>query len=282
MMEERKPVAEKKPVEAKAPVPEAVTKVRKRSPVAMYVAIAAIVVVIVVAAVWYFVLRQPSTSAAAPVAPTLVSPANGAADVSPSPNLMLTWKPSTGVKMYELQVSADPVFSSPVVRWRLTDTSYVVAGLANSTKYFWRISASNSSGTSEWSGTWSFSTLTGKELAVEKEEKGKGVEGGAEVSMTYYDEVDVPPKVVGGEKKVYDYIDYTNLKMEAGFLGTVSVKAYVNEKGGVDKTEIVRGIDARFDNASVNAVRQLRFVPAKRSGNAVKSKTTITIQFQGK
>lgn len=50
----------------------------------------------------------------------------------------------------------------------------------------------------------------------------------------------------------------------------------------MDKTEIVRGIDARFDNASVNAVRQLRFVPAKRSGNAVKSKTTITIQFQGK
>jgi TonB family protein len=103
-----------------------------------------------------------------------------------------------------------------------------------------------------------------------------------EVPATYFEQVDAEAEPVGGGDKVYSYIDYAGLKMESGFQGSVAVRAYVNEKGEVDKTEIVRGIDSRFDNASMNAVKRLQFIPGKLGGRAVKSKTSIRIQFQGK
>jgi|GEM_PF-3230849 len=95
-------------------------------------------------------------------------------------------------------------------------------------------------------------------------------------------EVDVPPSIIGGSNKVYDYIDMSSLHMGPTFRGTVEVRAYINENGGVDRTEVLRGIDPRFDGAAINAVHQLRFTPAELNGERVKSQTVIRILFQGK
>lgn len=94
------------------------------------------------------------------IAPSsLVNPPNGATEVSSSP--MLTWNVSTGAASYELQVSVDSSFATTVFdKSGVRSTSQVVAGLSQGTTYYWRVSASDSNGSSGWSPVWSFTTFT--------------------------------------------------------------------------------------------------------------------------
>ncbi len=94
----------------------------------------------------------------APVAPTLVSPANGATGVVVNPTL--TWNSSSGATSYRLQVSADSTFATTTYDASgLTTTSKSISGLANLTKYYWRVDATNAGGTSGWSTLWNFTTI---------------------------------------------------------------------------------------------------------------------------
>ncbi len=92
-----------------------------------------------------------------PAAPTLVSPSNGATDVSTSPTL--SWNASSGAASYRVQVSTSSSFTSTVYdQSGITTTSTSVTGLTGGTAYYWRVNASNSAGTSSWSSVWSFTT----------------------------------------------------------------------------------------------------------------------------
>ncbi|MDI6778973.1 MAG: S8 family serine peptidase [Bacteroidota bacterium] len=94
-----------------------------------------------------------------PVAPILSSPANGATGVSTSPTL--TWNASSGATSYRLQVSTSSAFTTTLVdQSGITSTSYSLTGLSSGTIYYWRVNATNSTGTSNWSSVWSFTTAT--------------------------------------------------------------------------------------------------------------------------
>ncbi len=100
-----------------------------------------------------------------PGAPLLLAPPNGAVGVSISPTL--TWNVSVGSETYALQMSDTPDFSNLVVNQEGIDsTSYFVGELENNTTYYWRVSAMNDLGTSEWSETWSFRTLLSQPAQV--------------------------------------------------------------------------------------------------------------------
>ncbi len=104
-------------------------------------------------AVWSFATTTPP-----PAAPALVSPASGSTNVAITPTL--TWNASPGASRYHLQVSADSGFALPDVdRDSLTATTASVSGLGYGTTYYWRLNASNASGTSAWSAAWSFTTI---------------------------------------------------------------------------------------------------------------------------
>jgi hypothetical protein len=93
-----------------------------------------------------------------PDVPTLSSPANGAVDVALNPTL--SWNAATGAQNYRLQVATDAAFSAMVLdQAGNASTSAVVAGLAGSTHYFWRVSAKNPAGTSGFSAVFSFTTM---------------------------------------------------------------------------------------------------------------------------
>lgn len=111
-----------------------------------------------------------------------------------------------------------------------------------------------------------------KTTADEKPAKEKAVED------IYYDRPDSPPVAIG---KPDDYLDYSELRMAPTFQGSVRLKAYVNEIGKIDKTEILSGIDSRFDNAASKAVKQLKFTPATKGGKNVKSVIIISVPFKG-
>jgi hypothetical protein len=104
--------------------------------------------------IWNFTTVPPI-----PSPPVLISPANGATNVTVP--LTMTWNTSSGATSYNLQVSTSSIFSSVVIdESGLTSTSYIAtsAQLLGNTQYFWRVSATNASGTSAWSTVWNYTT----------------------------------------------------------------------------------------------------------------------------
>jgi hypothetical protein len=93
-----------------------------------------------------------------PLPPTLASPDSGATDIPTSTTL--TWNSSLSATSYGLQVATDAGFSSLAVNLSgLTSTSRSVSGLSNNTLYYWRVNASNGSGTSAYSAVRTFTTI---------------------------------------------------------------------------------------------------------------------------
>ncbi len=98
-----------------------------------------------------------TTIVAAPGAPVLASPSNGAGN-QPISSLGLSWGSSALATSYEVEVSLSSGFGSTLFDQSGVLTSATVNGLANSTTYYWRANASNVGGTS-WSNAWSFTTI---------------------------------------------------------------------------------------------------------------------------
>ncbi len=94
----------------------------------------------------------------APSAPSLASPADAATNVSTTPTV--SWNASTGATSYRLQVSTSSSFTTSVLDdSTITGLSRLVGPLANSTSYFWRVSAKNLAGSSSFSVARSFTTI---------------------------------------------------------------------------------------------------------------------------
>ncbi|HTR81112.1 MAG TPA: FlgD immunoglobulin-like domain containing protein [Bacteroidota bacterium] len=97
------------------------------------------------------------TIPAQPAAPSPASPASGA--VVDSTTVVVAWNGSQNASSYRLQVSSDSLFGSSMYDDSgLTTTSQQVSGLQHGAKYFWRVNAKNSGGTSSWSQESNFVT----------------------------------------------------------------------------------------------------------------------------
>ncbi|MGB2868654.1 MAG: T9SS type A sorting domain-containing protein [Bacteroidota bacterium] len=106
-----------------------------------------------------------TSSTAAPGTPTLSSPADNATNQSRT--LTLSWGSVSSTTAYRLQVSTDSLFTSTFFNDTSATTSKQAAGMAASTKYFWRVNASNAGGAGFWSVVRRFTTTaaTGVEEA---------------------------------------------------------------------------------------------------------------------
>ncbi len=102
---------------------------------------------------------------APPQAPTLLSPLNSDGNISLTP--ILNWNIIANATSYTLQVSTSSSFSNYVYNQSgLTNTNQQISGLSNFITYYWRVSATNSYGTSAWSSTWFFTTVSGPCLST--------------------------------------------------------------------------------------------------------------------
>jgi hypothetical protein len=103
---------------------------------------------------------------AAPVTPTLESPANGATD---QPTwVAVRWRVSRPGEVYRVQVATNAAMTALIVNATVRDASgyslYAVA--QKNTTYFWRVNATKNGSTSAWSPVWSFTTTNKSAVAA--------------------------------------------------------------------------------------------------------------------
>jgi len=101
-----------------------------------------------------------------------------------------------------------------------------------------------------------------------------------EEEPVYFVAVEEMPNPIGGIQAIHDLIIYPEIAKRAGIEGKVYVQAYLNEKGEVVKTEIIKGIGGGCDEAAENAVRQTKFTPGKQRGKPVNVKVMVPIIFK--
>ena len=107
-----------------------------------------------------------------------------------------------------------------------------------------------------------------------------GKEKFIEEEPVYFIAVEQMPYPIGGIQAIHDLIVYPEIAKRAGVEGKVYVLAYLNEKGEVVKTEIIKGIGGGCDEAAEYAVKHTKFTPGKQRGKPVNVKVMIPIVFR--
>ena len=99
------------------------------------------------------------------------------------------------------------------------------------------------------------------------------LEEGPRVKFIPYDDPPVPLRPIKPK--------YPEIAQEAGIEGTVVVQVFVDEKGRVKETVILKGIpNTGLDEAATDAIRIVRFKPAKQRERAVGVWISIPVNFR--
>ncbi len=114
-----------------------------------------------------------------------------------------------------------------------------------------------------------------------------------EFNLDDFDAWDAPPPPPEGPKvKFIPYDDppvpltpirpkYPEIAQEAGIEGTVVVQVFVDDKGRVKETVILKGIpNTGLDEAASDAIRDVRFRPARQRERAVGVWISIPVNFR--
>jgi len=102
---------------------------------------------------------------------------------------------------------------------------------------------------------------------------------GADEYFVPYDE---PPEPIGGFTAIQKNLVYPELARKAGIEGTVVVMAQISENGDVLKTNIHRslGEDNGCDEAAIEAIRSIKWTPAKYEGKPVAVWISVPVKFR--
>ena len=97
-----------------------------------------------------------------------------------------------------------------------------------------------------------------------------------ELDFDDFSNMDAPPPPPSGPKVVFIPYDdppvamtpirpvYPEIAQEAGIEGVIVVQAFIDEKGRVKETQILKGVpNTGLDEAAMDAIRKTRFKPAK-------------------
>ena len=95
-----------------------------------------------------------------------------------------------------------------------------------------------------------------------------------------YDKVDELPKIKGGMKTLLNNILYPETARKAGVEGKVIVEATVDKEGNVIATTVLQSIGSGLDESAVNAIKNTKFIPAKKDNKPVPAKVTIPVQYK--
>jgi TonB family protein len=98
----------------------------------------------------------------------------------------------------------------------------------------------------------------------------KAVDGEPEIFVV----VEKMPEPIGGMKAIYDNVTYPEIARKAGIEGRVVVQFVVDKEGNVTNPQIIRGIGGGCDEAALEAVKNVKFIPGTQRGQ------NVAVQFQ--
>ena len=114
-----------------------------------------------------------------------------------------------------------------------------------------------------------------------------------ELDFDDFSNLDAPPPPPSGPKVVFIPYDdppvamspikplYPEIAQEAGIEGVVVVQAFIDAKGRVKETLILKGVpNTGLDEAAMQAIRKTRFRPAKQRERAVGVWISIPVNFK--
>ena len=114
-----------------------------------------------------------------------------------------------------------------------------------------------------------------------------------ELDFDDFSNLDAPPPPPSGPKDVFIPYDdppqpmtsirpqYPEIAQEAGIEGVVVVQAFIDKKGRVKETLILKGVpNTGLDEAAMEAIRKTRFKPAKQRERAVGVWISIPVNFK--
>ncbi|MBH08812.1 MAG: energy transducer TonB [Candidatus Marinimicrobia bacterium] len=114
-----------------------------------------------------------------------------------------------------------------------------------------------------------------------------------ELDFDDFSNLDAPPPPPSGPKVVFIPYDdppqalspirptYPEIAQEAGIEGVVVVQAFIDKKGRVKETLILKGVpNTGLDEAAMEAIRKTRFRPAKQRERAVGVWISIPVNFR--
>ena len=114
-----------------------------------------------------------------------------------------------------------------------------------------------------------------------------------ELDFDDFSNLDAPPPPPSGPKVVFIPYDdppvamspirplYPEIAQEAGIEGVVVVQAFIDKKGRVKETLILKGVpNTGLDEAAMEAIRKTRFRPAKQRERAVGVWISIPVNFK--
>lgn len=88
------------------------------------------------------------------------------------------------------------------------------------------------------------------------------------------------PSLVGSIQSLQEKIVYPDDALKFGLEGIVSLRVFINEKGLLTKSEIVKGIGLGCDEEAARIVKQARFISATKNGKPIESQITLDIHFK--
>ena len=98
------------------------------------------------------------------------------------------------------------------------------------------------------------------------------------ITFIPYDE---PPRPINGYAAIQKNVRYPATALEAGIEGTVILQAFVDSKGQVQHTKVLKGIkNTGLDEAAADAIRRKGFEPAKHQGKSIGVWISIPINFR--
>ena len=92
-------------------------------------------------------------------------------------------------------------------------------------------------------------------------------------------EIDKMPTIKGGIQALAKNIKYPEAAKKEGIMGTVFVKAVIDELGNVENAEVEKGVNDELNAAAISAVKVTKFTSGENDGKKVKAEVTIPIKF---
>lgn len=102
----------------------------------------------------------------------------------------------------------------------------------------------------------------------------------AEQAEEVYIVVEDPPELIGGRAALQEAAEYPEFAKKAGIEGRVFVQFIVDEQGDVQDPQVTRGVHKLLDQAAVEAVKEMKFRPARQRGQTVKFQMSLPVTFR--